>query len=211
MGKTTYIGQFTVKEIDTTPSVVYKEATSNLTTGFWYIITTQQDGSIYAMGKPDQSGNHTLVKVAQQGTTVNAKINQFDQIGVLEFTVNDKGHLIEKNSRKYLQPINETRALVDSEPQITEFIINPDNSHTLSVNGQKLGSDGQNIAFNLPGQIKLYTTGSNINTDTPLINLDSTDNESIEYYNLQGIRVQSPTSGIYIKRQGQKNKLTIIK
>lgn len=34
--------------------------------------------------------------------------------------------------------------------------------------------------------------------------LDDNENETIKYYNLQGMKVKNPKQGLYIKRQGNK-------
>lgn len=37
------------------------------------------------------------------------------------------------------------------------------------------------------------------------------DNASVEYFNLQGIRVDNPTSGLYIRRQGNRVEKILVK
>ncbi len=37
------------------------------------------------------------------------------------------------------------------------------------------------------------------------------DNAPVEYYNLQGVRVENPAAGLYIRRQGSKVSKVIVK
>ncbi|MCM1450025.1 MAG: hypothetical protein NC082_06755 [Clostridiales bacterium] len=204
----TIIDTFDISEQDYTPTISYNEVSTDLVCDNWYIITTVLDGSLYAMRKPDTNGNHAIIKIADNETEVKAALNQFDKMGVLEFTVNKNGHLVEKNSKQFLQPRQVSRSLSSTEPQTTVFSINSDGSHSLIVNNQELGTDGKTIGFSLPGNIKLYTTGNNMNTSIDII-VENSYTIPVIYYNLQGIQVQSPVRGIYIKRQG--NKTTKIK
>lgn len=41
--------------------------------------------------------------------------------------------------------------------------------------------------------------------------IEATDNAPVEYYNLQGVRVQNPESGLYIRRQGSKVTKVLVK
>ena len=49
-----------------------------------------------------------------------------------------------------------------------------------------------------------------ITTGIEAIETDAIDADA-EYYNLQGVKIVNPTSGIYIRRQGTKNDKVIIK
>ena len=44
-----------------------------------------------------------------------------------------------------------------------------------------------------------------------VIDTETDDNAPVEYYNIQGVRVQNPSTGIYIKRQGKKVSKIIIR
>ena len=37
------------------------------------------------------------------------------------------------------------------------------------------------------------------------------DNAPVEYYNLQGVRVENPANGLYIRRQGSKAEKVIVR
>ena len=46
-----------------------------------------------------------------------------------------------------------------------------------------------------------HTTGG---TTTVIENIDTVEETPVEYYNLQGVKVDNPSNGLYIKRQGNK-------
>lgn len=78
---------------------------------------------------------------------------------------------------------------------------------------EQLGYDEASDSFSTDGANKnlmLFTTGSNKNTGVDEV---AVDNESapVEYYNLQGVRVENPANGLYIKRQGSKVEKVIIR
>lgn len=47
--------------------------------------------------------------------------------------------------------------------------------------------------------------------DSPVVDLDDDENAPVEYYNLQGIRVENPSAGLYIMRQGKKASKVLIR
>lgn len=55
-----------------------------------------------------------------------------------------------------------------------------------------------------------YVLSENEEDNTATIDLTVMENESVEYYNLQGIRVLNPTHGIYITRQGVRTAKIIL-
>lgn len=63
-----------------------------------------------------------------------------------------------------------------------------------------------------PGNYVLYRRGSTMRVfgftwtgeTSAITDIAADENAPVEYFNLQGIRVDNPTSGLYIKRQGSK-------
>lgn len=197
------------------PTITYREVTDpDLQDGHWYIIVAPRGGSIIALSKTGEDGIFTGTLIGKKNDTefVGA-LNEYDKLGILEFK-SDNGHLVEKNTGNYLAPqASASRSLSTTYPQSTELeIINGE--HILTVNGQKLQFTGNTNQFGFDSKtynepIKLFTTGNNKNTDVGII---STDNDTpIEYYNLQGIKIENPSHGLYIKRQGQKISKVVIK
>ncbi len=43
------------------------------------------------------------------------------------------------------------------------------------------------------------------------IDMVETDNAPVEYFNLQGVKVETPATGMYIRRQGSKVTKVIIR
>ena len=46
---------------------------------------------------------------------------------------------------------------------------------------------------------------------TGITNIEADTNAPVEYFNLQGVRVENPENGLYIRRQGNKVSKVIIK
>ena len=49
------------------------------------------------------------------------------------------------------------------------------------------------------------------NGKSGIADIEAADNTPVEYYNLQGVRVENPSAGLYIRRQGNKTTKVIIK
>jgi hypothetical protein len=58
------------------------------------------------------------------------------------------------------------------------------------------------ISFALPKALRPTTGISDINVD---------ENAPVEYFNLQGVRVNNPASGLFIRRQGGKAQKVVVK
>lgn len=72
--------------------------------------------------------------------------------------------------------------------------------------------DRQSITFDVTGtsrlnSINVYTSG--VPTGVEDVTVD--ENAPVEYYNLQGVRVDNPENGIYIRRQGSKVSKVLVK
>ena len=50
----------------------------------------------------------------------------------------------------------------------------------------------------------LYSIFSNKKTDTTSIETIDSNLSKVEYYNMQGVKVENPTNGVYVKRKGGK-------
>lgn len=184
-----------------------KHDANELREGHWYIVVAQgNDGSYLAMGDVNAAGHHEAIKVAHNGTSIDAV--DFDSKGIHEFQCVG-GNLVEKNSHNHLAPAPEAQeahalSLVEAAPTTT-FANNGD-SHSLTINGKTLGYDTTTGTFGFTGDhtgnVMLYTTGGNVNTGIDEVTVPTDD--TVEYYNLQGIRVTNPTGGLYLRRQGNR-------
>jgi len=209
----TYLGEFVVDNEDI-PTIDYKKMSyKELVEGHWYIITSGDNK--FALGLPDGFGLYSAVNLNMDvyKGTITVKQNQFDDMGILEFTYRN-GNLIEKNTGKPLQDNNTVaQNTKTTQPKVTFETID-DSNHIIKINGQQLGFDGSTFGFstNHNQSITLYTTGSDINTGIDNIVKNNSDiNNTTTYYNLQGIRIQEPvTPGIYLKRQGKTTTKVLI-
>lgn len=85
---------------------------------------------------------------------------------------------------------------------------------TIDPNTDTDGSYGyvKNTFHFEPGTYTLYRRGSTMRVfgftwaagTSAITDIAADENAPVEYFNLQGIRVDNPTSGLYIKRQGSK-------
>lgn len=78
-------------------------------------------------------------------------------------------------------------------------------------------------SFALPGQKEYNITVSDLNTSKPKVlfhyvgeatgvdNVSASNNGVVEYFNLHGVRVDEPTNGIFIRRQGDKTSKVYIR
>lgn len=80
-----------------------------------------------------------------------------------------------------------------------------------------LPTDGKEFSYkvsamDVEGHYSAYSTEKTVTlgqTGIDNITVDNATTEPIEYYNLQGIRVENPTSGIYIMRQGNTTRKVV--
>lgn len=64
------------------------------------------------------------------------------------------------------------------------------------------------VYYNAPS---LYVTNYEKAVDTGIADIVADENAPVEYFNLQGIRVENPENGLYIRRQGNKVTKVIVK
>lgn len=88
---------------------------------------------------------------------------------------------------------------------------------TVSVGTLHVWADFDPIANN-KGMLYVYSPGNGLsayeltdNNDASVINIIADNNNKKEYFNLQGIKIENPSSGIYIMRQGDKVSKIILK
>lgn len=67
--------------------------------------------------------------------------------------------------------------------------------------------DGQEQLTPFPQKAVIFTIGEASGVEAPLTD----ENSPAEYYNLQGLRVDNPGSGIYIRRQGNRTEKVVIR
>lgn len=200
-------------QYSTTEGITYKAVTDDhLTDNHWYIITAKptKTSSTYVMAeKTTQDGLYNSAPFRLPDDDIlGVTIHDFEKAKVLEFQYIN-GQLIEKNTGKPLQSDN-TQSHITGDPTAVDFS-NTEGQHLLTIGGQQIGFKDFNFVFGAtePIPVKLYTTGTDMNTGESAALEDSNDSP-VHYYNLQGIEVTDPAHGLYIKRQGNKiNKIII--
>ena len=88
---------------------------------------------------------------------------------------------------------------------------------TVSIGTLHVLADFDSISNN-KGVLYVYSPGNGLsayeitdNTDASVINIRVDEDAPVEYFNLQGMKVDKPTTGLYIKRQGDKVSKVICK
>lgn len=61
------------------------------------------------------------------------------------------------------------------------------------------------------GETEVYGTRFTNNANSGIENITVDENAPVEYYNLQGIKVENPENGMFIRRQGSKAQKVIIR
>ncbi len=79
-------------------------------------------------------------------------------------------------------------------------------------------TDGEkvtNLKLKNPGESTYFIDKFHVYLDTPSgindITVDNNENAPVEYYNLQGVRVENPANGLYIRYQGTKASKVFVK
>ena len=87
-------------------------------------------------------------------------------------------------------------------------ITNPFETNT--ARGSLLGTRNISYRYYTEDGVKEFKS-EETNTGVDDIITDTNDNVPVEYFNLQGVKVENPSTGLYIKRQGQKTSKVVIR
>ncbi|WP_304421535.1 hypothetical protein [Paramuribaculum intestinale] len=97
--------------------------------------------------------------------------------------------------------------LIDNDSPKAEFITNADNTVTMNAT---IDADfisainaSKKMVINGKGASVLSVTYDSKKSGIADITIED-ENAPVEYFNLQGVRVENPTNGLYIRRQGNK-------
>lgn len=167
--------------------IEYKKVLSNdaVVDNNWYIVVAEVDGRCYAMG-PDGVGSAVTIR----NDEIVAYASMFNG-NITEFTYSD-GRLNNVTDNQGL-----SRAVENSIDVV-------DGQATIVMNGLTLGFDADTNMFSTAASntdLMLFTTGSERNTGIVSLT-DEDNNDEIEYYNMQGVRVLPQIGGLYIVRRG---------
>lgn len=104
------------------------------------------------------------------------------------------------------------KELLESRPGKTPSraanIANPFETNT--ARGSLLGTRNISYRYYTEEGVKEFKS-EETNTGVDDIITDTNDNAPVEYFNLQGVKVENPSTGLYIKRQGQKTSKVVIR
>ncbi|MDE7472964.1 MAG: hypothetical protein K2M68_05190, partial [Muribaculaceae bacterium] len=154
----------------------------------WVVIGAEVNGKHYFMGPDGKATLATVVenKFAGYASHFNNTISEYQHVG---------GALTVKAVSR--AAANEGLTLEVA-----------DNGVATVANGDGvLGFDAENKVFSTDAankNLKVFATEGDINTGVDNVAVDG-ENAKVEYYNLQGVRVENPAKGgLYIKREGSK-------
>ncbi len=106
------------------------------------------------------------------------------------------------------------KELITNESPNVTFITNADNTVTMkaAIDADFISAinTSKRLILNGGGASALYVSYG-IEGSTAITEIEAADeNAPVEYFNLQGVRVENPTNGLYIRRQGNKVTKVII-
>lgn len=157
----------------------------------WVVIGAEVNGKHYFMG-PD--GKATLATVAD---------NQFPGYAShFNNTINEYRHIDGNLTIKPAAAHVTARAATNEGMTLTVA----DNGTATVTNAEgTLGFDAENKVFSTDAankNLKVFATNGDVNTGVDNVAAGN-ENAPVEYYNLQGVRIENPAKGgLYIKRQG---------
>lgn len=92
-----------------------------------------------------------------------------------------------------------------------EDVINSSGSLYNTLLAEKVSATKVNIyQFTNKTQVAMYTFEIPENLTTAIETVDVDANAPVEYYNLQGVKVENPSNGIFIKKQGTKTQKVVL-
>ena len=149
-----------------------------------------------------------------------------DNANAFTFTPTEGGYYMQDAQGRYYYlkgtytsfNISETIPTGDDVAAIFTVTIGADNKATI-VNVGKNATMAYSIQYNSIGVYTDVTDATKYalptlyvdKTSTGITNIEADTNAPVEYFNLQGVRVENPENGLYIRRQGNKVSKVIIK
>lgn len=92
-----------------------------------------------------------------------------------------------------------------------EDVIKSSGSQYNTLLAEKVSATKVNIyQFTSKTQVAMYTFEIPENLTTAIETVDVDANAPVEYYNLQGVKVENPSNGIFIKKQGTKTQKVVL-
>lgn len=199
------MGVYDLISNDPDHTVEYTHHKADLIEGHSYIVVAMDtDGTHYALGDETADGNHKAIELKGHDGTGALTVAGNKHPGFHEYIYDGNG-LLHVLQNTYLAPKVDAQpaSLVATAPSFDDTYA--DGAHLIEIGGKYLGFDNATKTFGFTdaheGDIKMYTTGSEVNTGVDGIAADDTT-APVEYYNLQGMRVSTPGHGLYLRRQG---------
>lgn len=202
-------------------TITYSPVTldSQLQAGWWYMIVAAEGDSFRTVSRATSQDGNSLscpINIGEDGTIIGDEVG-FESIHEFELTgsATDGWTLVSKDRSLTL---GQTASRSAAERLSIKLNDAPAGSAAVATAvvenaGQMLGFDPGTSTFGFAANhsepVMLYTSGSAMNTGVDDI---CADNDSVvEYYNLQGIRVESPAAGLYIERRGNNSRKVMMR
>lgn len=159
---------------------------------------------------------YTLPTIEVEGKTVASTTCAFT------FTTDGEGYNIQDEAGYYYYmtgTFNSFNRAIEkpAEGAVWNVTINEDGTATIvnALMNKTLAYYAEKVSFGAYETVaegySLPTLYGDINNPTGITTVEADENAPVEYYNLQGVRVANPESGLYIRRQGSKAVKVLVK
>lgn len=159
---------------------------------------------------------YTQPTIVVDGKTVASKTCAFT------FTTDGEGYNIQDEAGYYYYmtgTYNSFNRAIEkpAEGAVWNVTINEDGTATIvnALMNKTLAYYAEKVSFGAYETVaegySLPTLYGDINNPTGITDVEADENAPVEYYNLQGVRVANPESGLYIRRQGSKAVKVLVK
>lgn len=159
---------------------------------------------------------YTQPTIVVDGKTVASKTCAFT------FTTDGEGYNIQDEAGYYYYmtgTFNSFNRAIEKpeEGAVWNVTINEDGSATIvnALMNKTLAYYAEKVSFGAYETVaegySLPSLYGDINNPTGITTVEADENAPVEYYNLQGVRVANPESGLYIRRQGSKAVKVLVK
>ncbi|MCM1521771.1 MAG: hypothetical protein NC039_03850 [Muribaculaceae bacterium] len=137
--------------------------------------------------------------------------NNLTMTQYFSFAANDKYSVMVMEQGAYSAPLDQKVSLGAWALAADQTVKDPRNNAyvgtTVELKKDKVYTVYATQTYNMNGIGYIRPAGGSVAVET----IEVDENAPVEYYNLQGIRVENPENGIYIRRQGNKVTKVLVK
>lgn len=162
----------------------------------------------------DEMGNQNFEGAAIASNQIVAEIpttTATEPLYLSHFTLNEAGEEVTEFSAEVAMAILKSQQQASDGTNMDIWVIQGSNLAPMPADGSIMSSGSSVLAYSVTG-IFLSENPFGENAGIKDIAVENNANGPVEYYNLQGVKVNSPAAGgIYILRQGNKAQKVLVK